>query len=331
LKIKKPLLDDPCKIYDCSNSIERPVHRGSGGPVMNDIMRYLHERAEDYYFKFIDSPEEAEVIITNDVFPKSILELGKPLVKRMCGPFWQNDMSYRNDILNASAKLADRVIFISEYSRKQYINCFGDNLNSRVVLNSVDDSVFYPVDIMPKNHDFTLVAQVTNWNRKEKRLTDLIKFAEINPRISFTILGTIEEKNLPSNMLCMGYLSDPNDIAYIFNSSDGFINPSYRDVTKTISQAINCGLPVLYADSGGCSEMVKNKGGCDFGIAISDHNTLDMEDEVPPLNLEAMQIALDKFRINFRQMQHELSQFDRKLSFRIMLDGYFGTICELLK
>ena len=35
-----------------------------------------------------------------------------------------------------------------------------------------------PYDVLPKKHDFTMAACATNWNRPEKRLDDLIKFAE---------------------------------------------------------------------------------------------------------------------------------------------------------
>ena len=48
MKHTKQLIDDPCKIFDCSNSKSRPQHRGGGGPIQNDIMRYLHENDEDY-------------------------------------------------------------------------------------------------------------------------------------------------------------------------------------------------------------------------------------------------------------------------------------------
>ena len=104
------------KIFDCSNSAERPPHRGGGGPIMNDILCYLHQNAAEYNYEFIDSASNADVIITNDVFPAEVIGLGKPLVKRMCGPFWQKEHSKRNERLNVAARIADTVIFISEYS-----------------------------------------------------------------------------------------------------------------------------------------------------------------------------------------------------------------------
>jgi len=121
-------------ILDCSNSIERPAHRGGGGPIENDIIRYLWENAADYNCKFVAAPSQADVILTNDIFPSDLIGRGIPMVKRMCGPFWQRHLSSRNDVLNRAAQLADKVIFISQYSQRQYIHCFGDNLKIIVSL-----------------------------------------------------------------------------------------------------------------------------------------------------------------------------------------------------
>ena len=301
---------------------------------MNDIMRYLHEHDEDYYYKFVDSPEQSEVIITNDVFPSSVRGLGKLLVKRMCSPYWDAALTSRNEVLNESAQLADKVIFITEYSKDLYFNFTTKPLKSYcVVTHWVDPRIFYPSDVA-ENKKFTMAACATNWNRPEKRLNDLIRFAEVNPEVQFLIIGTVEQE-LPTNFLKIGYLDKPEDVAYILNSADGFVNLSYRDAaTKTVPQAISCGLPVLYADSGGVKEMVKNPfpdSGPDFGIAIPDRQCLDAEAEVPPLNMHDVQEAFSKFSQNFGTIKEvAIGSFDRKLAFNKMLDGYFGTISDIL-
>jgi|GEM_PF-6810957 hypothetical protein len=328
--------NNPVRIYDCSNSVDRPQHRGGGGPVMNDVMRYLHEYAEDYYCEFVDDPEHAEVIITNDVFPKVAIDMGVPLVKRMCGPFWQRDMQSRNDSLNLAASQADMVIFISDYSKRQYFyNKCPDLKNHCVVRHWVDYNIFKPDNFMPSEHEFMLTACATNWNRKEKRFDDLVKFAEMNPGVQFALIGEVDVP-LPKNMMKMGYLSDPSNIAYILQSSDGFVNFSYRDAaTKTVPQAIACGLPVLYADSGGVGEMVKNPfpdSGPDFGIPILDSHYLGVEDEVPPLDMDEVQKSFFTFRHNLGTIKTvSLESFDRKLAFIKMLDSYFGIISNMAR
>jgi glycosyltransferase involved in cell wall biosynthesis len=312
-------------IYDCSNSLERPNHRGGGGPIVNDIMRYLHEYAESYHFKFVENPNNAQVIITNDVFPKFIIDLGKPMVKRMCGPFWKKSLSYRNDILNHSARLADKVIFISDYSKRQYFNDNDNDLKSYCVVTHWVDPKIFVKNKVKSGLKYTLAACATNWDRPEKRLNDLIKFAEALPNIQFLIIGEVEQ-SLPSNFIKVGYLKNPRDIAKHLNMADAFINLTYRDAaTKTIPQAISCGLPVLYANSGGVKEMVNG-----FGIEIEDSQCVGYEDEIPSLNLDHM---LEKYNF-FRRCEFDLKQkldvFDSKLKFTKMLEAYFNAITYVI-
>jgi len=262
--------------------------------------------------------------------------MGVPLVKRMCGPLWQRDMQARNEPLNLAASQADMVIFISDYSKRQYFHNGGPSLKKHCTIRHwVDYNVFKRDDFMPPEHEFMLAACATNWNRKEKRFDDLVKFAEMNPQVQFALIGTVDLP-LPKNMMKMGYLSEPRDIAYILQSSDGFVNFSYRDAaTKTVPQAISCGLPVLYADSGGVGEMVKNPfpdSGPDFGIAIPDSQYLGIEDEVPPLDMNEVQKSFEKFKQNLGTIKSvALEKFDGKLAFRKMLDGYFGTISNMVR
>ena len=88
------------RVYDCSNSSERPPHRSeSFGPKENDIMRGLKKYCNVFGCEFIDQPQDADVIITNDIYPKDILALDKPRVKRMDGVFWENRLKDRNESL----------------------------------------------------------------------------------------------------------------------------------------------------------------------------------------------------------------------------------------
>jgi glycosyltransferase involved in cell wall biosynthesis len=314
------------KIYDCSNSDERPIHKGHGGPKENEIITYLKEYAPEYGHKFISHPEDTDVIITNDVFPKEVLSLGKPMVKRMCGPFWQNKNAYRNDALNAAARAADKVIFITKYSEGQYHHCFGDNLKDWVVVpHWVDPKVFY--DRKTRNTDtFAFAAIATDWAREEKRLVDLYRFANIaRDNIQFHIIGKIGLE-MPKNCICYGYC-DSAVIVDIMNVCDGFINLSYREAMgKVMMQAISCGLPVLYADSGGANEVVGN-----FGQDIYDIPSLMMEDYVPQLRTSEMELAYNLYRCKFDEVKRKIDKLDRETTFKKMLDGYFQAIESVLR
>jgi len=99
------------KVHDCSNSNEC-LHTGKSGPVMNDVMRQLRTR-----FNFINDPKEADVVITNDIFP-SYIHVGIPRVKRMDGSFWIQQNVHRNEPLDKAADSAQAIVYVSEYSKK---------------------------------------------------------------------------------------------------------------------------------------------------------------------------------------------------------------------
>ena len=53
------------KIFDCSNSSERPPHRSASfGPKQNDVMRSLQLYASEFGVEYVDDASKADVIIT---------------------------------------------------------------------------------------------------------------------------------------------------------------------------------------------------------------------------------------------------------------------------
>lgn len=121
------------KIFDCSNSEERPMNRNFGGPIQNEFVSLLHKHSNNYFVKFVDDVNECDIIFTNDIYPEYILEIDKPKVKRMDGIFWQTDLKERNEKYNKAAEQSDLVIFISEYSRNSYYKLYGNHLKKDIV------------------------------------------------------------------------------------------------------------------------------------------------------------------------------------------------------
>ncbi len=317
------------KIYDCSNSIERPKTRDFGGPVVNDIMRYLHENSASYNCEFVDDLNNADIVITNDVFPANVLETGLPLVKRMCSPFWHKDFLYRNESLNRAAQLADKVIFITEYSKSQYEYLYGNDLkNTCVITHWVDPKVFDNARLVKDNPNvrFTFAACATNWSRKEKRLSEIVKFANMYPDVRIIMIGTNDTK-VPDNIMKIGYIPNPELMSVFLNIAHGFINLSYRDAaTKTVPQAISCGLPVLYANSGGVDELAGQ-----YGIPIKDDTSLDVFDYIPELKEEDIAEGYEQFKKNSSDIQENLEAFDSIAAFQKMLNGYFSVIISVVE
>lgn len=314
------------KIFDCSGSKEAPPHRSiSKGPVVNDIMASLHQYCAIFHSRFVNNPEEADIIITNDIYPADILIFNKPRVKRMDGIFWQENLLERNIPLNKAALQSDHVIFISNYSQMSYLIMYGAaRLNeSSVVLNNADDAIFginqrkaFRFNV-PR---LSFAASASNWARPEKRLKSLIRLArKIDAKIY--LMGHCEEPNLPSNIIKLDYIKSQKEMAEVLGKVDAFINLSYRDAApKVICQAINCKLPILYANSGGTRELVEEMG---VGVPIKDKNELTFEKNVHELNIDDMMEGYCKFKDNYDKLSCEAYLNNKRPPIFVTLGKYF--------
>ena len=67
----------------------------------------------------------------------------------------------------------------------------------------------------------------------------------------------------------------------IIANSDAFISLFYRDAgSKVTCQAVNCKLPVLYSDTGGLPEIVKNN-----GIIVKENDKIKFINTIPELSI----------------------------------------------
>jgi glycosyltransferase involved in cell wall biosynthesis len=301
------------KIFDCSNSIERPEHRGYGGPFTNDIIRYLKENAYRFNCSFVNDIKKADVLLTNDVFPKEFVKLSLPKIKRMDGIYFQNEYKNRNLSLNDSAKIADHVIFISEFSKNSLYKLYGEIKNHTVILNQCDPMIFFP--IKKKRELKTFIAAATHWDREEKRLDALLEFSKMDNNLIY-LIGTCGKK-LPNNVKSLGYISNPVDIAITFQNVDAMVCFSYKDACpKTVVQGVACGLPVLYADSGGLPEIVS------VGVGIKDNKEICFENRQPSLDREEIYKSYLEFKNNYKWLSERVVDNN----FNLMLEKYFKIV-----
>lgn len=340
---------DKIKIYDCSNSAERPAHLESNlGPKENDIMADLKVYCPNS-FVFTNDPSEADVLITNDVFPTELLKSAKFKVKRMDGVYWHKSQMERNVPLNEAAQHADVVIFISNFSMLSYFQLYGNKLKkSVVILNNADNTIFYPgqksidynwfyderVTFRDGPNSFRLVAAATNWAREEKRWNALeqtiLQSIQRDSDITWDIIGECPNKVLlyDNNIKYHGYLESKEDFAKLLRDSDAFVNLSYRDAgSKVVCQARNCGLPVIYANSGGVPEIV-SKG----GIAIEDDTRIcctgiDFRDNVPIISIKQVTDAILDMKADLKKYK-SMVHLPNYLG---TIDNYFAIIEELVK
>jgi glycosyltransferase involved in cell wall biosynthesis len=291
-------------------------------------MQALEANAPSFGCQFVQELPDADVAVTNDVFPPEVLQRGLPLLKRMDGVFFLGNAVSRNNPLNAAAQLATAVIFISEYSRLSYFSMYGEALREHhVVLNAADSRLFKkPPNVRTLGEGNPFIAAATHWGRPEKRLPAVLyaaqKLAERGYRTR--LAGTLPEGLiLPSYVQSLGYLPPP-ELAEAFSGSAGLLNFSYRDAApKVVPEAICCGLPVLYANSGGTPEMAGTA-----GMGLEDAALLEVEAQVPDLSAEGLEQGVSRLLGNYSALAKVA--FERPDGFQAMLEGYFKILGRIV-
>lgn len=302
------------------------------GPKENDIVRYLKQYATEYGHRVSYCWKEADVVFTNDVFPDTYNKDGEPFpgkfkVKRMDGIFTHPDKVQRNELLNRAACQADHVIFISRFSAESYFRLYDPERTSlkawSIIPNEVDHNIFFPGHQWSNELRF-VVASCSNWSRPEKRLPELLYLAELDPEVTFTIIGEIEPRNLPSNIRVLEYLKTPLQIAQALRDADAMVSLFYKDAhPKTMIQGVYCGLPVLHTASGGQIEIPAVGNRVIDTSAINWYAFDSEENSIPSLNLNILADGWNQFKCEYEENKKAAMQFRGRDRFHAMLRNYY--------
>lgn len=147
-----------------------------------------------------------------------------------------------------------------------------------VINNSIDvDSIFYPRETNYLREHYhicedKIVLSAAPYLMSERKggkwVIELAKL-NLNKSIKFVMVGIdIPLDNLPSNVICIPPVKDPDILANIYSSSDCFvICSSNENFPTTPIESICCGTPVVGFDVGGTKETVPEPFGlfCKYG------------------------------------------------------------------
>lgn len=172
--------------------------------------------------------------------------------------------------LNAS-KIADHVVFVSEWLRNIYINIGLEEEKSSVILSGSDRSVFNSIGRTdkPLNTKFSLVTH--HWSSNWLKGFELYSFIDEligenywRNKIEFTYIGNIEKKIVFKNTKIIKPLSGL-ELSSELKQHDIYVTGSLNEPSGNHHiEAGLCGLPILYINSGGIPEYTKN-----FGLEVN--------------------------------------------------------------
>lgn len=169
----------------------------------------------------------------------------------------------------AALRKADRIIAISEFTKKEVIRLTGvDESVVEVVLHGVDHSEYHPMDKkackqrlgleLNKKHILVVAA-----DRVHKRM-DLAKkvFDKVRAqRDDIKLIKTGYSQRLSGDdIISFGYLPE-SEMPILFNAADVFLHTSeYEGFCLPIVEAMSCGVPIVVSKKASIPEVVSSYG-----------------------------------------------------------------------
>ena len=188
-----------------------------------------------------------------------------------------------------NAELADATVLQSRYSLEKHAE-LGIALRDPVVIsNAVDPSIFHPPQEREPLGGRPLRVVATSWSSNPRKGADVLAWLDENldpERFALTFVG--QSPQLFDRVRHVGPL-DSGGVAQLLRESDVYLAASRDDpCSNALLEALACGLPAAYRDSGGHPELVGGAG-----------LPFDSAEDVPDV-LERLASDLDDYRTHIR-------------------------------
>lgn len=215
------------------------------------------------------------------------------LVHRVDGPistYRGKEVEIDRKIWGINHRLADATIFQSNYSLNKHRELGLDFKNARVITNASDPEIFNSKGrIAPPDGRRKIKLIATSWSDNPKKGGPTLAWLDGNldtNKYELTFVG--RTKAIFKNAKVLEPVPSEK-LAEILRENDIYIAPSVDDpCSNALIEALNCGLPAVFSNSGGHPELVKEAG-------EKFENTSDLL------------AAIDKVSANYIQYQAKIS------------------------
>jgi glycosyltransferase involved in cell wall biosynthesis len=200
----------------------------------------------------------------NQFLRASLHRDGCRMIHRVDGPLGvyrgHNDGSDAR-IWEINQELADATIFQSNYSMQKHLELGMEFISPCVILNTCDPHIFHPdgrAEFDPKRK-LRLIS--TSWSPNPNKGAPVYKWIEEHldwKRFDYTFVGN---SPIQFERIHMIPPQPSRHLAGILRQHDIFITATkYDSCSNALLEALSCGLPALFLNSGGSPEIVRQGG-----------------------------------------------------------------------
>ena len=241
---------------------------GGGNQFMFYLLKTLREKG--YIVKINSFNSDIDIFIADYCwFPSFFLKKLKThkfnykskLIHRLDGLLvkYRSDGDLKDKFALSVNQIADETIIQSQFTSEQFSKAGFKFKNQNIIYNSADKKIF-----SKKNRKDFYPSRIkvisASWSSNKKKGMDDYKWLDehLNKDINYTFIGRLDFK--PKNLNLLEPL-DQKDLAAKFRNSDIFIFSAINEsCPNVLIEAISCGLPIIYKNSGSSKEIVKELG-----------------------------------------------------------------------
>jgi glycosyltransferase involved in cell wall biosynthesis len=260
----------------CSSIIPKEPWGGSS-QFAKHLIKYLLKEGVEIIF---DLNTDYDVLYLNSwVLPyqtaSGLRNQGKKILHRIdgIGKVYGRERDEQDKLQLALNELAHFTIYQSEFCKQLCLD-YGfntDEKNSAVIYNGTDPSIFYPGSRKRADSKtrFLSVSWSSNLNKGFPMLADLSNEFDV------TFIGRWNEQINPQKIKII-QASMQAGVSEVMRDCDVLLHLSkYEACSNVIIEALSCGLPVIFDDSGGNREVVG-----DAGLPFTKDNMLFIKDDL---------------------------------------------------
>ena len=225
----------------------------------------------------------------------------------------KNTANINQFYLNAS-DVADHVVFVSEWLRDIYIKCGMDKNKTSVIYAGANSEIFNSSGFQKFKNDETIKIVTHHWSshvnkgfKIYKKIDDLLITSRWKDRISFTYIGNTSDEYIFDNTNIIKPLAG-SELAIEIKKHHIYVTASINEPSGNHHiEAAQCGLPVLFVESGGIPEYCKG-----FGLSF---NNDDFEQKLENLieNYDKYLDTLSHYPFNAEKMCNEFYSLFKNL------------------
>ena len=222
--------------------------------------------------------------------------------------------------LKASIKRADRIITISEFSKKRIMECYSvDEDKISVIACAADKNRFYPAaqgEILSEKisekykipDKYYLYLGTLEPRKNIERLIEAYSEAKKHAKIPKLVIAggkgwlfeeifkRVEELSLKDDVIFTGYVDD-NDVPELMRHARAFCFPSlYEGFGMPPLEAMSCGVPVIVSD---CSSLPEVVGVC--GIQVNPYSVEEISDAL--IKMTDSDFVAEQRRLSVKQAE----------------------------